>query len=132
MAQSQSRYKRESVSRCRGHDRCVDRRNNSPGGSIACQGRGSEKPRQGVDTGNRTDSSTRTRSDGNATAVTSLDIDEGSAYAGGHPAVHIVPAVLAEAEDGTAEEFLTSVVAGYEVAARVGRAWQTTQRPVWP
>jgi len=60
----------------------------------------------------------------NATAATSLDIDEGNPYAGGHPAVHVVPAVLAEAEveDGSPEEFLTAVVAGYEVAARAGRA----------
>jgi 2-methylcitrate dehydratase PrpD len=60
----------------------------------------------------------------NATAATSLDIDEGSPHAGGHPAIHIVPAVLAEAEvdGGSAKEFFTSVVAGYEVAARVGRA----------
>lgn len=60
----------------------------------------------------------------NAIAATSLDIDEGNSYAGGHPAVHIVPAVLAEAEveGGSAEELLTAVVAGYEVAARAGRA----------
>ncbi|ELZ27522.1 MmgE/PrpD family protein [Halosimplex carlsbadense 2-9-1] len=61
----------------------------------------------------------------NATAATSLDIDEGNPYAGGHPAVHVVPAVLAEAEvddEPDPETFLTSVVAGYEVATRTGRA----------
>ena len=60
----------------------------------------------------------------NATGVTALDIDEGNMYANGHPAVHVVPAVLAAAEvdEGSIETALTAIVAGYEVAARVGRA----------
>lgn len=61
----------------------------------------------------------------NGTAATVLELDEGHKFAAGHPASHVLPALLAEpgpevAVDG--DRFLTSFVAGYEVAARVGRA----------
>jgi 2-methylcitrate dehydratase PrpD len=60
----------------------------------------------------------------NATGGTSLELDEGHKYAAGHPAIHVLPAVLAEAEleAGTSEEMLAALVAGYEVGTRVGRA----------
>lgn len=60
----------------------------------------------------------------NATAGTVLELDEGHRFAGGHPAIHVLPAVLAaaEADYGNRERFLTAFVAGYEVAARVGTA----------
>jgi 2-methylcitrate dehydratase PrpD len=60
----------------------------------------------------------------NATGATALDIDEGNKNANGHPAVHVVPAVLAvsEVSDGSIESVLSAIVVGYEVATRVGRA----------
>jgi 2-methylcitrate dehydratase PrpD len=60
----------------------------------------------------------------NATGGTSLELDEGHKYAAGHPAIHVFPAVLAEAEveGGASEDMLAALVAGYEVGTRVGRA----------
>ncbi len=55
-----------------------------------------------------------------------LELDEGNKYAAGHPAAHVVFAAMAatrlsdEPVDG--RRFLAAVVAGYEVAARFGRA----------
>jgi 2-methylcitrate dehydratase PrpD len=72
----------------------------------------------------------------NGSAGTVLELDEGHKYSTGHPAMHVLPAVLAVAETepsgdaggaaGAAEErgrrFLAAFVAGYEVGARVGIA----------
>lgn len=58
------------------------------------------------------------------TAGTTLEMDEGHAFARGHAAIHAVPPALAMAEitglDGT--ETLTAFILGYEVAARAGVA----------
>ncbi len=58
------------------------------------------------------------------TAGTFLEMDEGHRVARGHPAVHVLPAVWAEAEKRGASglEVLQALVAGYEVAARLGGA----------
>ncbi|MEE8331272.1 MAG: MmgE/PrpD family protein [Acidimicrobiia bacterium] len=57
----------------------------------------------------------------NGAAVCSLELDEGSKYARGHPAAHVIPAALASGDqDGTS--WLGAVLVGYEVAARFGRA----------
>ena len=60
----------------------------------------------------------------NGTGAVSLELDEGNQYATNHPAVHILPAVLAAAEEWKRPgvEFLIAFIAGYEVAVRVGRA----------
>lgn len=60
----------------------------------------------------------------NGTAGVSLEIDEGNRHGGGHPAVHVVPAALAAAEESGASgaRFLEAVVAGYEVYSRMGTA----------
>jgi 2-methylcitrate dehydratase PrpD len=60
----------------------------------------------------------------NGTAGTVLELDEGHKYAAGHPAIHVLPAVLAagDAADASDEAFLTAFVAGYEVVTRVARA----------
>ncbi len=60
------------------------------------------------------------------TAGTSLELDEGHAYAAGHPAIHAAPTALAlaEARDASGKEALTAFILGYEVAARVGVATQ--------
>ena len=69
----------------------------------------------------------------NSTGAVSLELDEGNQYAVNHPAVHIFPAALAVAEEfsrpGT--ELVTALVAGYEVAVRVGRATHLNE-PVHP
>ncbi|MFC7229802.1 MmgE/PrpD family protein [Salinirubellus salinus] len=60
----------------------------------------------------------------NGTGGTVLELDEGHKYAAGHPAIHVLPAVLAvgETRDASADEFVAAFVAGYEVCARVARA----------
>ncbi len=58
------------------------------------------------------------------TAGTTLEYDEGHAFARGHAAVHAVGTVLALAasDDVSGRDLLTAMVVGYEVAARVGIA----------
>jgi 2-methylcitrate dehydratase PrpD len=65
----------------------------------------------------------------NATAGVALEVDEGSRLGGGHPAIHVIPAALAVAEDTGADgrRLLEAVIAGYEVCSRLGGA--TTPRP---
>ena len=60
----------------------------------------------------------------NASAGTYHELDEGNRFARGHPGIHVVPAVLAYACENavSGREFLTAVVLGYEVAARLGSA----------
>ncbi|MCF8061270.1 MAG: MmgE/PrpD family protein [Deltaproteobacteria bacterium] len=57
-------------------------------------------------------------------AGSSLEYEEGNARAMGHPAVQMVPALLAEAQelDATGERLLLALIAGYETASRVSRA----------
>jgi 2-methylcitrate dehydratase PrpD len=67
----------------------------------------------------------------NGTAACALELDEGNKHAQGHPAAHVVPAVLAAVQHSPVavpgDDLLAGVVAGYEVAARFGRA--TRRRP---
>jgi len=60
----------------------------------------------------------------NGAAGTVLELDEGHRFAAGHPAIHVLPALLAaaEADYGNDDTFLESFVAGYEAAVRVARA----------
>lgn len=60
----------------------------------------------------------------NAAATTIEQLADGHRRARGHPAAHVVPAAfaVAEAADVPGEAFLAAVVAGYEVAARIGIA----------
>jgi 2-methylcitrate dehydratase PrpD len=60
----------------------------------------------------------------NGAAGTVLELDEGHRYAAGHPAVHVLPALLADAEVtyASSDALLGGLVAGYEVAVRVARA----------
>ncbi len=60
----------------------------------------------------------------NGTAGTFLELDEGNQFARGHPGIHIVPAVLAVAEEKrlSGKEVLNALVLGYEVGARIGIA----------
>ncbi len=60
----------------------------------------------------------------NGCAGVALELDEGHRLAGGHPAAHVLPAVLAlaEARRLPGRELLVAFVVGYEVAARVGMA----------
>lgn len=58
----------------------------------------------------------------NGFAVCCLELDEGSKFARGHPAAHVLPAALAVGEGHAGTEWLAAFLAGYEVAARFGRA----------
>jgi 2-methylcitrate dehydratase PrpD len=57
-------------------------------------------------------------------AMVSLELDEGSKFAAGHPAAHGFPAVLALAAhiDADGPATATALLVAYEVAARFGRA----------
>ena len=57
----------------------------------------------------------------NGTAGTMLELDEGNQYARGHPAIHVVPALLA-APRGDGAALLTALAIGYEFGSRVGIA----------
>ena len=60
----------------------------------------------------------------NATAGVALEVDEGNRWGGGHPSIHVLPGLLAMAEelgiDGP--RLLAALVAGYDVSSRVGGA----------
>lgn len=60
----------------------------------------------------------------NATALVSLEMDEGNKFAAGHPAAHGFPAVLALASalDSDGPTTAAALLVAYEVAARYGRA----------
>jgi 2-methylcitrate dehydratase PrpD len=60
----------------------------------------------------------------NGLAGTMLEMDEGNQFARGHPAIHVVPAILAAARlKGTdGGRLLTALVLGYEIGARIGIA----------
>jgi 2-methylcitrate dehydratase PrpD len=60
----------------------------------------------------------------NGTAGTMLEIDEGNQFARGHPGIHVVPAVLAAAEElgSSGSDVLLAIVLGYEIGSRVGIA----------
>jgi 2-methylcitrate dehydratase PrpD len=58
----------------------------------------------------------------NAFMANALDVDDGHRLTKGHPGAIIFPSVLAAAEEieATGEEFLTSLLIGYEVGIRAG------------
>ena len=60
----------------------------------------------------------------NGSAVAADQLQDGHRLARGHPASHVVPVVLALAEQGDAhgQDLLSAVLTGYEVGARLGRA----------
>lgn len=68
----------------------------------------------------------------NATCGTFLELDEGYRPTG-HPAVHVVPAALATAQTvgASGAEFLSAVIGGYELTARLFEAFQL-RYPVHP
>jgi 2-methylcitrate dehydratase PrpD len=60
----------------------------------------------------------------NATAGVALEVDEGNRWGGGHPAIHVLPGLLAVAEETGADgpRLLSALVAGYDVSSRMGGA----------
>lgn len=62
----------------------------------------------------------------NGTAGTFLEMDEGNRFSRGHPAVHVLPALLAlcETQQLDLPTFLSALVVGYEVGSRIGAASQ--------
>jgi len=67
------------------------------------------------------------------TAGTTLEMDEGHAFARGHAAIHAVPPALAMAQSqrSNGRQAIAAIVAGYEVAARAGVATRLRE-PVHP
>ena len=60
----------------------------------------------------------------NGSAGSFLKMDEGNRFSRGHPAIHVLPAALAVAEEraSDANAFLSALVVGYEVGSRIGPA----------
>lgn len=60
----------------------------------------------------------------NGFAGTFLELDEGNQFARGHPAIHVVPVLLAMGQEQklSGRELIVSLVVGYEIAARIGIA----------
>ena len=62
----------------------------------------------------------------NGTSGTVLEMDEGHQFARGHPAMHILPSLLAASENTchptSGEDFLKAFIIGYDIAARIGLA----------
>ncbi len=61
----------------------------------------------------------------NASAANALDSDDGLRYAYGHAGAQLFPVALAlsEARRLNGAKLLAAMIAGYEVAARIGRCW---------
>jgi 2-methylcitrate dehydratase PrpD len=57
----------------------------------------------------------------NGCAGTFLELDEGNRFTRGHPAMHVLPALLsvAEATQACGSAFLRALVLGYEISARI-------------
>jgi 2-methylcitrate dehydratase PrpD len=70
----------------------------------------------------------------NGIAGSSLELDEGNRFCGGHPSMHVIPAALAlsEKEGLSGKEFIAAIVAGYEIAARIGRAISPLRKQFHP
>ena len=60
----------------------------------------------------------------NAAAVSALDIDDGHRLAMGHPGAAVIPTAFAvgEALGSDGRDIVTAIVAGYEIAVRLGHA----------
>lgn len=60
----------------------------------------------------------------NSASVCALDFDDGHRAARGHPGAAVIPAVLASCADRAIDpdEFVTAIVAGYEIAIRIAAA----------
>lgn len=65
----------------------------------------------------------------NGIAGTSLEVDEGHRFAGNHPGIHVIPALLSAIATTSVRgaDFLTAFIVGYEIGARIGQA--TSLRP---
>ena len=63
-------------------------------------------------------------------AGTTLEMDEGNQFAKGHPAIHVLPALVSVVQSRllpqniSGQEFLNAFVIGYDVGARIGLASQ--------
>ncbi len=66
----------------------------------------------------------------NGTCASALDMDDGHRLAMGHPGAAVIPTALAVAETSKASgrDFLTAIVAGYEMAVRVSIAMSSDYR----
>ena len=63
-------------------------------------------------------------------AGTTLEMDEGNQFAKGHPAIHVLPALVSAVQSRfsskkiSGQEFLNAFAVGYDVGARIGLACQ--------
>ncbi len=69
----------------------------------------------------------------NGVSGSSLEFEEGNTWAMGHPAIQVIPSLLAvcETRGCSGGELLAGLIAGYESAARIGRA-ATLRKGVHP
>jgi 2-methylcitrate dehydratase PrpD len=61
----------------------------------------------------------------NGCGSVATEMDEGNQWSKGHPAAHVVPALLTSVQDKvecTGEQFLKALITGYEACSRFGRA----------
>ncbi len=60
----------------------------------------------------------------NGVSGSSLEFEEGNTWAMGHPAIQVIPSILAAGEKSgcSGKELLAGVIAGYESASRIGSA----------
>ena len=67
----------------------------------------------------------------NGCAANGLDTDDSVRYSYGHAGAQIFPTALgvAEARGLSGKELLTGMVAGYEIAHRMGRCWHDDHQP---
>jgi 2-methylcitrate dehydratase PrpD len=69
----------------------------------------------------------------NGIAGSTLEFEEGNSRAMGHPAIQIVPAIVADSESAgrSGADLLTGLIGGYEAACRISRA-ASTRRGLHP
>lgn len=79
-------------------------------------------PSSVIGPGRRTDAATAAFLNG--AAGTFLELDEGNQFSRGHPGIHVAPSALAVSEQigASGKSFVTAMVIGYEIAARIGIA----------
>ncbi len=61
----------------------------------------------------------------NGCGAVATEMDEGNQWSKGHPAAHVIPALLTLVQDGpecSGKQFLRTIITGYEACSRFGRA----------
>jgi 2-methylcitrate dehydratase PrpD len=68
----------------------------------------------------------------NSTSACSYETDEGNRMGGGHPAIHVIPPALAEAEamHASGKQLLETLIVSYEVMSRLAAGGSPSRWPV--